>query len=187
MPGSIGLSVDQRPGQSFTVGATGLLTGIEVAVGPCNDADTTGQLRLELFDASETSLGQVTLEQASLPEVCGGQQLVEGSLGAGYFDLTPLCLSVEAGEKLTFMLSVTGNAPATCDQSIYQCSNTGRFCFDDRDCNGFFYVGETNCGGVGCEVGPNDYTDGVSVMQDPTSGVLSRHPAFDLAFKTFQQ
>jgi hypothetical protein len=186
MPGSVGLSVRQRPGQSFTVGTAGLLTGIEVAVGPCNGADTSGQIRLELFDANRTSLGNVTIEQASLPDVCGGQQLVEGTVGPGYFDLTPLCVSVQAGDALTFMLSVVGNPPASCDPDNNQCTNSGEFCFGDFECEGFFYVGETNCGGVGCEIGPNDYAGGSSVMQNPNDDTLSAEPGFDLAFKTFQ-
>jgi hypothetical protein len=187
MAGSLGLSVDQRPGQSFTVGAAGLLAGIEVAVGPCNGADTSGQIRLELFDSNASSLGQVAIEQASLPDVCGGEPLVAETVGAGYFDLTPLCLSVGAGDRFTFMLSVAGNAPVTCNQATYTCSSGENFCEDDRDCRGFFYVGVTACGGVGCDVGPNDYTGGINVMQNPTSGAFTPEPAFDLTFKTFIQ
>jgi hypothetical protein len=186
MPGSLGLSVRQRPGQSFTVGAAGLLTGIEVAVGPCNGADTSGQIRLELFDSNRSSLGNVTIEQASLPDVCGGQQLVEGTVGAGYFDLTPLCVSAQAGDSLMFMLSVVGNAPSTCNQETYECTNNGRNCDRDRDCEGVFYVGMTSCGGVGCEIGPNDYAGGTNVMQNPNDDTFNVEPAFDLAFKTFQ-
>jgi hypothetical protein len=184
MPGSVGLSVRQRPGQSFTVGTAGLLTGIEVAVGPCNGSDTSGQIRLELFDANRSSLGNVTIEQASLPDVCGGQQLVEGTVGPGYFDLTPLCVSVQAGDALMFMLSVVGNPPASCDDN--QCTNSGEFCLGDFECEGFFYVGETNCGGVGCDTGPNDYAGGTSVMQNPSDDTFDVTPGFDLAFKTFQ-
>jgi hypothetical protein len=187
MPGSVGLSNTQRPGESFTVGTAGVLTGVEVAVGPCNDADTTGQIQLELFDAAATSLGHVALAQASLPDVCGGEQLLDGTIGAGYFDLTPLCVSAQPGDQFTFILSLVGGTPSTCDTMAHQCSNGGGFCFDDSECSGFYYVGETNCGGSGCEGALSEYTGGSEVMQDVDTGALSVAPAFELAFKTFMQ
>ena len=185
MSGSVGLDFTQRPGESFTVGTRGLLTGIEVAVGPCNDADTTGQIKLELFNAGATSLGHVTIEQASLPTVCGGEQLLDGTIGAGYFDLTPLCVSAEAGDQFTFILSLLGGTAPTCDTNSHECSNNAHSCYDDNDCRGFYYVGDTNCGGYGCEGAISEYPGGSEVMQDVNTGALGPTPSFELAFKTF--
>lgn len=186
-PGKMGLTDTQIPGESFTVGAEGTLTGIEVGVGPCNGADTTGRVQLEVFDGSSKSLGKVSIPESSLPDVCGGRPVTLGAVGAGYFDLTPLCLHVTPGQKLTFVLSLVGGTVATCDSQKHKCSNSGNFCSEDFDCNGFYYVGMTNCGGVGCTSSPSRYTGGSMVFQDATTKVLSTSDAFELVFKTFVQ
>ncbi len=187
MPGSIGLSRTQVPGESFTVAQTGLLAGIEVALGPCNGADTTGKVQLELFDAGGASRGHVTLDESTLPDQCGGSQLLDGSIGAGYFDVTPLCLSVKPGDQFSFVLTLTGGEVDTCDSSSHVCVKSHQFCFSDDECSGFYYVGETNCGGTGCDSSPAKYPGGHEVMQDVDTGALSQSPSFELAFKTFVQ
>jgi len=187
MPGFIGLSETQWPGESFTVGQSGILTGIEIAAGPCNGADVSGDIKLELFSSTGTSLGAVTVPQSTLPNVCGGNQLVAETIGAPYFDLTPLCISAAAGDQFTFILSVTGNPPVTCDSATHRCANNGRRCSSNAQCAGFFYVGETNCGGTGCQGSPSSYPGGSEVMQNVTTRALQPEPAFELAFKTFMQ
>jgi hypothetical protein len=187
MPGTVGLSSAQRPGESFTAGTAGILTGIEVAVGPCNHADATGRIQLELFDASGTSLGAVSIAESSLPDTCGGAQLVSAAVGAGYFDLSALCLRVTAGQQLRFVLSLAGGTPSTCDLTTNTCTGSGRVCFESQDCVGFYSVGDTNCGGGGCATSPDRYPGGDRVMQSPSSGAISDDPAFELAFKTFVQ
>jgi hypothetical protein len=187
MPGSIGLSRSQLPGESFTVGKSGLLAGIEVALGPCNGADTSGKVQLELFAANGESGGKVTLDESKLPNKCGGGQLLDATTGAGYFDLTPLCVAVNPGDHFTFILSLTGGVTKTCDMTTHRCTGGGNFCFDDQECSDFYYVGLTNCGGTGCDSSPAKYPGGSVVMQDPSTSALSDSTAFELAFKTFVQ
>jgi hypothetical protein len=187
MPGGFGLSRTQVPGESFTVAQAGLLAGIEVALGPCNGADTTGKVQLELFDVDGVSRGHVTLDESTLPNKCGGDQLVDGAIGAGYFDVTPLCLAVKPGDQFTFVLTLTGGASDTCDLTKYECVRSKMDCFEDQDCSDFYYVGFTNCGGTGCDSAPGKYPGGNLVMQNVNSGALSQSPSFELAFKTFVQ
>jgi len=183
--GSIVLNNTQRPGQSFTVGSAGLLAGVELAVSACNGANTTAQIQLELFDEQAASLGHVTLDPTPLRTDCGLDDLVEETVGLGYFDLTPLCLTVEVGTQLTFALSLVGGAPDTCDTGTYQCSSSGAYCFSDNDCGGSYNVGFTNCGGTGCD--STGYAGGEAVLQDVDSGALTPMPSFEVEFKTFVQ
>lgn len=187
--GYIIINAEQLPGQSFTVGASGRLIGIEVPIGSCNDASTSGTLRLELFDSDDNSLGHVKIPQTVLPNNCGYYDLDVGSIGASYFDLTPLCVSATSGDSFTFILSLADVAPATCDTGgTYQCSDgSGGSCYSDADCGPDYGAGFTNCGGYGCVGAPSDYTGGVSYMQDPDTGELTPSPSFEMAFKTFMQ
>ncbi|HEY5374094.1 MAG TPA: hypothetical protein VIK01_10445, partial [Polyangiaceae bacterium] len=152
-----------------------------------NGADTTGKVQLELFDADGVSRGHVALDESTLPNTCGGDQLVSSAIGAGYFDVTPLCLSVKPGDQFTFVLTLTGGVADTCNLTNHRCGRSNHFCFSDDECSDFYYVGETNCGGTGCDSSPSKYPGGHEVMQDVNSGALSQSPGFELAFKTFVQ
>jgi hypothetical protein len=185
MPDSIVLSPTQRPGQSFTAAVDGVLTGIEVALGPCNDADASGEIQLELFDSIGNSLGHVRMERGALPDTCGGAELTESAILAGYFDVTELCIWAPVGSAFTFVLSLVGSESGACNETMGTCTNDGSSCESDEDCQGLFNVGVTDCGGLGCESGPGNYAGGSVVMQNPNSGVLGSSPGQDLAFKTF--
>ena len=184
--GLIYLTPTQLPGQSFTVGTAGMLTGIEVAIGPSNGADASGSVDLELLDSAGTSLGHVALAQSGLPEMAGDDvHLSEQTVGAGYFDLTPLCINAQVGDVFTFMFSLVGNPTAICDPDSNQCTNSGDFCMDDFECQATYVLDFTNCGGVGCAGSPSDYTGGNLFAR--VYGDFQAYAVFDLTFKTFVQ
>lgn len=178
----VGLDTNSKPGEWFTVGRDGTLTGIEVTIASCGgEPDTSLSVQLELFDDQGTVLGHAKLPVTAFIDGCVPPPLAADSIGAGYFDLTPLCVSAVAGQTLGFILTITGDQPITCDGGT--CSNnSGQSCEDPSDCSGQYRAGFTDCNG-GCS--PADYAGGSYVQGN--GGYLHTYPQYETVFKTFMQ
>ena len=134
-----GIEANQNVTQTLTAGTAGALTGIELQITACRGTSSTTEVDMEIFDGSNDDLGTATLKGSALATACAGDTVSPGSVGPGLFDLTSLCVQVTPGEQITYVLSVSGGSPATCDQSSWTCSNGGSDCMGDFDCQQ--YVG----------------------------------------------
>ena len=188
--GSLGFDFTNGIGQSFTVGKSGAFAGVEVSLGPCNNALTSGMFHLGIYDAANKLLGTVDKAQAAFASVgCGGNGLIANTVGVGYFDLSSAGISVTAGQVLSWRLTATvgPNAPV-CNKNgapMGTCSNGGPpMCMNDSDCGGFYYIRGTNCSGIGCSGNPGDYVGGTELMGQ-ADGTFTANGGFDLAFKSF--
>lgn len=125
------------PGQSFTAGISGLLTGVEVSLGSQAETPTSDQIHLEIFDTANNSLGKVSRSTA----IAGVQpSFVTNTTaqGPGYFDVTALGIHVTAGTKYRFEVSID---LSTCELSSATCSGNGETCIDDFQCDQSLTVG----------------------------------------------
>ncbi len=97
-------------GQTFTVGRSGVLVGIEVAMGQVGPPLPTDQVTLTLTDATSAALlGSASIATNQLAEVCIDEPpLSAETRGRGYFDLSALPIVVSAGRVLRFDLSASG-------------------------------------------------------------------------------
>jgi hypothetical protein len=95
-------------GQTFTVGLTGQLTGIEMSIFPSGSPAGTGDLIVEVLDMSGGVIGTApVLGSVSLSETDLGASpsvLSAGSVTATLIDLTGLGLAVQAGDALAVQL-----------------------------------------------------------------------------------
>lgn len=95
-------------GQTFTVGVSGILAGVEVSLG--NGASATTSLTFEVLTTSggvpqaSPALASVTIPASSLPGF-GPTALVLGSVTGTYVDLSSANIAVTAGQVLAFRLS----------------------------------------------------------------------------------
>lgn len=168
--GNIVISATQSPSQSFTVGSTGTLTGIELGLASCNGVDPASSIVLTLSRGA-TVLAVASLPASSISEAsCGGFSLSSTDVGAGFYDLSSSCIAVTAGDQLTAALTISGPS-ATCSSDTYQCAggaNDGRFCEDDSECG---------------------YAARLGMQGDVYSGgamsVFGNEYGWDAAFKTF--
>jgi cysteine-rich repeat protein len=124
------LSQDQLVGQTFTVGLTGYLSGIELVFQ--NDSAPDGAtIRLDLFDASDALLASATVPTATQP-LLPDASIDSDQLGAGYFDLAAACVGVEQGQQLRVALTLEAGV-GVCEDHECVSGRTGA-CFDDFDC-----------------------------------------------------
>lgn len=162
-----GVFPEDRRGQSFTVGRAGLLAGIEISPSLFYGAAPTDQLELELFrcesivECNAASLGSVTLAAGALTTQLP-VSLVPDFPGVGYFDVSPLGLSVEAGDIYRFDVIAHISAPCSSD---FPCAYAFTLGFND------FYEDEPRFG----------YLPGIIFH----AGYVDPVPSADLHFVTY--
>lgn len=165
----VGEGGGQIVGQTFTVGVTGLLSGIEFA--PLLDSsDPNDEIIVEIFGAGGQPLGSTSLLATGFPP---GSGVIPGPLslsekGPGFADTSSLGIQVQAGQVLSFELR-HGEARGVCDRDTFECS-VGQvgFCLFDFECDESIRAG----------ISGNTYSGGTGLLNGaPFSG--------DLAFKTF--
>lgn len=128
------LSPSQEPvGQTFVAGATGQLTGVEVSIGRCGVSDANARVQLVLADGQGTALATASVPVASLPDHCGAA-LVADSITGAFFDLTPACVAVTAGDALSVSMILTDVTADSCNQTNGTCYVSGSYCDFDQDC-----------------------------------------------------
>ncbi len=91
-----------RIGQSFKATETGMLTGIDVAVGQqsCGtnpDAEIELSLYEGVYDGTQTPIATRSILMSSLPNCGNVSTLGQGAPGIGYFDLASDCISLQSG------------------------------------------------------------------------------------------
>lgn len=164
----MGLSSSQEPvTQTFTAGATGILSAVEVSLQACNGTSPTASVQLQIIDAGGNVLGATSLATAQLG--CSSGALDADSVTGALFDLTASCIPVTSGQQLAFSLTVVDSAAATCDPSSHMCPN-GRFCFADQECQSSLNVSMTG-----------------DVYAGGTLRVEGNDQGYDATFKTFVQ
>lgn len=138
--GFLPLGAAQSLAQTFTVGASGFLTGIELAALGCPPLPPGGAIKLVLVDADMNTIAEATAPIEGLPE-CAAYPLAADAVGPALFDLSSACAQVEAGQVLGFRLELVDVPAGVCDPQMKKCSVglVGEGCFDDPDCD--FQVG----------------------------------------------
>jgi hypothetical protein len=132
------ISPENKPGQTFTVGAAGQLMGIELALAKCNTAviAASGSIRLDVFDSTNATLGTARLAVSTITHACSAYPLVQGTVGTGLFDLSSACIAVTSGEVLHFELSEEGIDAGKCNTTTHFCSaGLTTTCTADGDCD----------------------------------------------------
>lgn len=160
----------QTAGQTFTVGVTGLLSGIEFAP-LLGSSDPSDEIIVEVFDSLGQSLGSTSILATDFPPGAGvvPDPLLLASTGPGFVDTSGLGIHVQLGEVLSFEIR-HGEAPGVCDMGTFMCSvgQIGESCFDDFECDEAIRAGSSG----------NTYAAGTRLVNGVPSGG-------DLAFKTF--
>jgi hypothetical protein len=116
------LSLTRTPGQSFTVGRDGMLTGVEVAVSRCDSLPATGQLQALLFDQSGNSYKggiDISAVRASCASSLDTSYLTTFTFNA--------CLPVALGSTFRIQLQANGISSNTCT-GPGTCSMDGTAC-----------------------------------------------------------
>jgi hypothetical protein len=170
--GDFVVSAQQVVGQSFIVGRSGVLTGIEVGTDACNGIDPMAIMQLTLLSGG-TNLGTAGLGANAIPAGgCGSDPLSATMIGPGFFDLSALCVPVMAGQALTFELTILEPTMPSCNATTHTCSGgiIGATCTTDSQCA---YTPR-----VGLQDG-NPYASGTAIVNG------SAQSTFDLSFKTF--
>jgi hypothetical protein len=157
------------PGEIFTVGKSGWLTGIEVSI-KANGLDPAGNFHLDLFDATGiTRIASATPLPVTAFGASAGDALSATTVGKALFDLSSQCVAVTAGDQLQFRVTYD-DIQIFCNEG--QCAG-GQFhglgCIEDGDCVSFRVSSASQ----------NPYAGGV--FSD--GGVTD--PLSDLTFKTF--
>jgi hypothetical protein len=176
--GDLVVSAQQTLAQSFVVGKTGILTGIEIGTDACNGVDPTATMHLGVL-ANGATIGSATMSANAIPVgPCGSNPLSATTIGAGFFDLSALCLSVTAGQVLSIQLSMSSTSVPTCNLSTLRCTGgvVGNPCEFDQDC-----AYAARAGAFGSPATTNPYPNGVLTANgNPTAPSI-----FALSFKTF--
>src|SRR5262245_7262533 len=167
--GNLSVDLAHPVGQTFTTGVGGDLVGIEVA--PLLGRTTSGvTIHLDVYRGT-TLLGTVSRTTTGFPPGSGvvPYPLDAGTVGPGYFDLTPLGVTVAPGDALGFI--VRHSQSGICDLITNRCTvgRVGALCQSNAQCHAEIRVG----------VNADGYASGQAI----TSGAPD--PLFDLAFKTF--
>jgi hypothetical protein len=97
----------QRMGEAFTVGKSGVLTGIEISFSAC--MIPSGHFELDVYSATNALLGSAKIP--ALGYCSAGGALTADAVGPGFFDFSSLCIGVHAGDKLRFEM-VNRDIPA---------------------------------------------------------------------------
>jgi hypothetical protein len=127
----------QSVGQSFVIGRSGIVTGIEFGLGTCGLVDPNVRIVVTVT-RSGTAIATTSIP-ATQVSACGSLSLSSNTVGQGFFDLSSQCPSVTAGDSLVAILTLTGVTgtcgPGTCLGG----PNAGNMCMSDSDCQ---YTGE---------------------------------------------
>lgn len=139
--GFLPITAADVPSQTFTAGASGLLTAIEIAAVGCDPLPPAGSIKLVLLDADNITLAEATAPIDALGNTCMSYELSGDVMGPGLFDLSDSCVAVEAGQQLRFLLELEGVPAGVCEAMGKKCSagKVGEGCFDDLDCD--FQIG----------------------------------------------
>lgn len=153
-PGYGYVSPAQSEGQTFTVGMTGRLSGIEVELFRHHAVLAGDRIQLDVFDSAGTILGTAQIVTSTLPMRSEAQPLEELDMGPAFFDLCPEEIAVTAGDVLRYRLSRVDAGPGTCTAVAEICTagRVGATCSTDTDCvphvsNGL--DGDVYAGGTG--------------------------------------
>jgi hypothetical protein len=168
--GNIVISNSQSPAQTFQVGSSGILTGIEFGLASCNGVDPNASIVLTLTRGSSTIATASVMASAVSTTSCGGISLSSSEISAGFFDLSDQCVAVTAGDALTATLTIAGST-GTCSSTNHQCTggSGSNFCMDDSDCQ---YAGRLGMTG-------DVYANGGMLVNGNTDS------QWDASFKTF--
>ncbi|MBI5533966.1 MAG: hypothetical protein HY898_14690 [Deltaproteobacteria bacterium] len=129
---------EQYVEQTFTVGTSGILAGIEVRL--CRESYiylNTG-ISLTLLDAGTLApLASVMIPSSAVSMGCAIGNLGPGPVpGPHYFDLSYTCLHVAAGQELRMRFDVVDPVTSKCVN--YQCDvPSAPYCTGDLDCMNF--------------------------------------------------
>ena len=168
--GNIEISGTQLPGQSFTLQTSGVLAGLEFGLASCNGVDPAASVQLTLSRAGNV-IATTSIPATRLgTQACTAIALNEHSVGAGFFDFTGQCVTVNAGETLTATLSIVGSS-GRCgdDKKCVSGANAGSSCRSAEDCA---YTARAG-----------DDADAVAAGTEVVNGEADA--GFDLAFKAF--
>lgn len=129
------LSATQKLSQTLTVGATGVLTGVEIAGVGCVPVAPMSQIKLDVLDDDANVLAEGLTPIEGLPD-CAGYPLEAEVIGKSFFDLTSSCAAVTAGEVLTLQLDLVDVPPGVCDMQASKCTSgvVGSSCGADFEC-----------------------------------------------------
>jgi hypothetical protein len=146
------------PGQTFKIGKSGVLTGIELGAFGCMPLPRGGKIKLTLLDEVQNVLAEATAPIEGLPMDCVNYPLEADTVGPGLFDLSGSCLQVEVGEVFAFRLELVDVPAGVCELVGLKCSagKVDEGCLQDSDCD--FQVG------VGLDFGA--YADGELSLGD---------------------
>jgi hypothetical protein len=160
--GCIDTSAANLLGQTFTVGATGTLSGIELSIGVCGYAAPTGaSYRLDVYDSTSALVASATLPGSVFGTACSPPQLSASSTGPGYFDLSAACLTVTAAQVFSFTVTPVGFPAGVCSMSTgnctageigNSCASVGNAACDFRSCVDYS-TGATYAGGTATDNG----------------------------------
>lgn len=139
--GFVPITAADVPSQTFTVGASGLLTAIEIAAVGCDPLPPSGSIKLRVADADDDVLAEATAPIDAIGNSCMASALSSDVAGPGLFDLSADCIEVEAGQVLRFVLELEDVPVGVCDAMGKKCSagKVDEPCFDDVDCD--FQIG----------------------------------------------
>jgi hypothetical protein len=156
------------PGQTFTAGKTGVLTGIELELTACAPLPMGVSYQLDVFDGMNNFLGTASIPLTNVFG-CAPASLDATTIGTGFFDLSAACIPMQAGQKYSFKITTPGAPVGKCS-SLGWCTAgmVNASCCVDADCEYVIAVG----------VYKGTYAGGSAIV----SGVTE---PFSLMFKTF--
>jgi hypothetical protein len=155
--------------QSFTVGRTGHLVGIEVAFYEQCNLGAPGNIRLDVIDSGMV-VATATLPTSVAPGGCVEPPPLDPcTKGPRTFDLSATPLPVTAGEVLRFDVRTEGLPPPVCTNGRCVTGPVSLLCSTDADCQWVYGLKL---------VDPGQYPGGSWEFGPPPS-------TYDLIFKTY--
>jgi hypothetical protein len=152
------------PGQSFTAGKTGVLTGIELELTACTPLPSGVTYELDVYDGTNKFLGtaQVPVTNAF---GCYPGSLAASTVGPGFFDLSAACIPMQAGQKYSFKITTPAAPVGTCS-SLGWCTAgmVNASCCVDADCEYVLGVGTYKYTYAGGSAIVNGLTESFSLM-----------------------
>lgn len=164
--GGIVCSAMQTPAQTFTVGVTGQLAGIELGAGMLNGTKDLHMKTRVIDPNSGAELGSTTITAAGFPPGYGVAPDPK-VIGAPYFDLTMFGIHVDAGQVLQFEVSCP-DAIGVCVAGMCQ-GGPLLPCMNNADCISQLGLSDSNT---------DPYPGGAESVNGQQQAI------FDLAFKT---
>ncbi len=132
----MGFAAASAPSQTFTVGRTGQLVGIEVEYyGACSMPPSNGSVRLDVLDAGGVVATASVPTSAAPTCTSGAVPLDPCTIGPGFFDLSASQFFVTTGDVLRFTFGTDGIDPGVCTNGVCTSGYVGAQCF----------LGDANC------------------------------------------